>query len=311
LGRDVNLRQLDAFRAVMNAGSVVGAARALFVSQPAVSRLIADFEQATGLRLFARSGNRLQATSEADMLYREVQRAYFGIEEVKRCATALVHRKAGHLRIGCPSAYATSVLLDPLEAFAHEYPSVDVTISIGNNRAIEGWVNSRLVDVGVIRDASRLPGMETVALSDEPAVCVVPRGNALARKSAVRAEDMQGQAYISLASESRVRQTIDAAVADVDFARRFVIETQNAALLYDMVRRGMGIAIVNPFVARKQVSDEFVIRPFLPRIRYKSSVIRLLDTPLSLVAAAFYRKLIDLGGNLAGEMKNRTRNEIA
>lgn len=296
MGRDVNLRQLDAFRAVMSTGSIVGAARVLFVSQPAVSRLISDFEETTGLRLFSRSGNRLQATSEADMLYREVQRAYFGIEEIKRCATALVHRKAGHLRIGCPSAYATSVLLDPLEQFAREYPSVDVTISIGNNRAIEGWVSSRLVDIGVIRDAPRLPGMETTALSDAPAVCVVPRENALAGKSTVRAQDMHGQSYITLASESQVRQAIDAAVAGVDFARRVVIETQNAALLYDMVRRNMGVAIVNPFVARKQASDDFVIRPFLPRIRYRSSVIRLRDTPLPLVAETFFRKLTDPGG---------------
>lgn len=296
MGRDINLRQLDAFRAVVATGSIVGAARSLFVSQPAVSRLIADFERATGLRLFYRTGNRLRATTEAETLYHEVQRAYFGIEEIKRCATALLHCEAGHLRIGCPSAYATSVLLDPLEQFAREYPSVDVTVSIGNIRTIEGWVGSRLVDIGIIRDEPCLAGVEATTLSDEPAVCIVPPGSELAERQTIRANDMRGIAYITLASESPVRRMIDAAVADVEFSRRFVIETQNAALLYDMVRRNMGIAIVNPFIARKQVAGGFVIRPFLPRIQYKSSVIRLRDIPLSLVAESFYRKLTGMEG---------------
>ena len=66
------LRQMEVFRAVMLTGSMNGAAKLLFVSQPAVSRLIAHAEQSLGLQLFARDKGKLTPTPEAQRLFEEV-----------------------------------------------------------------------------------------------------------------------------------------------------------------------------------------------------------------------------------------------
>ena len=66
----LNPRQIEAFRTVVVTGGVTAAAKALNVTQPAVTRLIHDLQYALGLTLFVKRGSRLVPTNEALSLYR-------------------------------------------------------------------------------------------------------------------------------------------------------------------------------------------------------------------------------------------------
>jgi DNA-binding transcriptional LysR family regulator len=92
-------RQLEAFRYVMLRGSVTGAALALKVSQPAVSRHIRDLEVRSGIKLFERSGNHLLPTPEARLLLAEVERYSYGIQAVSTFAEELRKRRRGMLHV--------------------------------------------------------------------------------------------------------------------------------------------------------------------------------------------------------------------
>jgi DNA-binding transcriptional LysR family regulator len=72
--KSINLRQLEAFRAVMLTKSITRAAEMLFVSQPAVSRLISDLESTVEFDLFQRVKKRLIPTPEGEALFEEVER---------------------------------------------------------------------------------------------------------------------------------------------------------------------------------------------------------------------------------------------
>ena len=85
----LNPRQLEAFHWVMMRGSATAAASAMHVTQPAVSRLIRDFELACGLALFERQGNQLLPTPEATLLLAEVERYAMGLQSVERFAADL------------------------------------------------------------------------------------------------------------------------------------------------------------------------------------------------------------------------------
>ncbi|HAD86250.1 MAG TPA: transcriptional regulator, partial [Rhodospirillaceae bacterium] len=75
----LNLRQVEAFRAVFQTGSMTAAGELMGGSQPAVSRLIRDLEAETGLPLFERAGGRVIATPDAVALIREVERSFHGL----------------------------------------------------------------------------------------------------------------------------------------------------------------------------------------------------------------------------------------
>lgn len=76
----MNLRQCEVFRAVMEAGTVTEAAHRLRISQPAVSKMLAQLERDLGLRVFLRQRRRLVPTPEGRALHQEVQRAFVGLE---------------------------------------------------------------------------------------------------------------------------------------------------------------------------------------------------------------------------------------
>ena len=83
----MNLRQLEAFAAVMKTGSITQAAQSMHLSQPAVSKLIGDLEHALGFDLFIRArGSALTVTPEAEYFFHEVERSFIGIDALKQAA---------------------------------------------------------------------------------------------------------------------------------------------------------------------------------------------------------------------------------
>ena len=95
----ITFRQIDAFKTVVQTGTVTESARMLGISQPAVSRLISDLESEIGFKLFARSGRNLKATPEALLLVEEVRRALSGLEQIKLTASAIKRFKPAQLRL--------------------------------------------------------------------------------------------------------------------------------------------------------------------------------------------------------------------
>src|SRR3990170_3218630 len=95
----LNFRQIETFRAVMAAGSISGAAQLLFVSQPAVSRLLSHTERSVGFALFERIRGRLYATPEAKQLFTEVESACLGVRRVNELARDLSENRRGVLRL--------------------------------------------------------------------------------------------------------------------------------------------------------------------------------------------------------------------
>lgn len=94
----MNLKRLQAFRAVFEAGSVTHAAQRLHTTQPAVSRLISDLEVALGLALFVRERRRLVPTLEGQIFYREAERALAAVDQIVDIAHDIRTLKGAHLR---------------------------------------------------------------------------------------------------------------------------------------------------------------------------------------------------------------------
>ena len=116
----ITFRQIDAFKTVVQSGTVTETARMLGISQPAVSRLIADLESQVGFKLFARSGRNLKATPEALLLVEEVRRALSGLEQIKHTATAIKNFKDAQLRLISTPAFSTLIAPQLIQKFAHQ-----------------------------------------------------------------------------------------------------------------------------------------------------------------------------------------------
>ena len=123
-----NIKTLEAFREIIQLGSVTAAARSLGFSQPAVSRLLAQFEAELGFKLFHRSKGRLLPTSQALMLFEEVDLALQGVERINVLAEDIRQTNAGQLRVVAPPSFAEGPLVKLVATFLTLHPKIHINI---------------------------------------------------------------------------------------------------------------------------------------------------------------------------------------
>ena len=124
----MRLRQIEVFHAVYANGCIRAAARALHVSQPAVSKVLRHTEAQLAIRLFDLVRGRLVPTDEAHALFREVDEVFSRISSLQLTANNLRKSGAGHLRIGVVPSLGLEVAPAAISVFREKYP--DVTFDI-------------------------------------------------------------------------------------------------------------------------------------------------------------------------------------
>ncbi len=271
---DLSLRQIEAFRALMQWRTVTRAASSLGVSQPAVSRLLADFETNVGLALFERRGGRLLPTVEAHALHDEVERAFVGFERVARAAEQIRGQRGGVLRVAASADLCAEFVPRVAAAFAREHAGVGIELSTGEAADIAERVASRQCDLGFVAQAVAHPGARVEALGEWPLRCIVPRGHRLSRKRTIGAADCEGERFVSLPAGNEARARIDKAFAEQGVTRELCAQAPLAQAVVTMVEAGVGIALIDALSAA-QASARVSVKRFTPALTTAIHVIRI------------------------------------
>lgn len=289
----MNLKQLDAFRAVMISGSVTNAAEHLHVSQPAVSRLIADLEASVGFSLFVREkGSALAPTSEAESFYQEVDRNFAGLSALKRAAEDIRNFRSGQLRIASLPALAMGFLPAVIQKFHAKHPFVTVQLQTRSSSTVRQWVAAQQFDLGLARPGE-YPGVSACPFASISGVCIFPPGHPLRRLTVVRPKDLANEPFISLSLEDLSRSRIDRAFENAGVSRKIVVETQYAATICGLVLKGVGVSIINPITAMDFIERHLEARRFEPEIQFEYMLYFPQHKPLSRLAESFLHILND------------------
>jgi DNA-binding transcriptional LysR family regulator len=261
-------RQIEAFRAVIETGSVTAAADRLRISQPAVSKLIMQLEDATRLALFVRDRQRLVPTPEARLLFEEIDRVFLGVDRIERFAEDLREKRAGRMRIGCLPGLGLSLVPDVVASFAAERPDVHMTLHVQTSAKIADWVLGQQVDLGISLLRVDHPSVDAEPLTRADAVCILPAGHKLSKKAIIAPEDLRNVPFIGLGREDHTEQMISR-VFDYEGVQRHVrLETNLSAVACHLVATGAGVSIVDPFTAAEFRSAGIVVRPFHPTVSF-------------------------------------------
>jgi len=281
------VRQLEAFRAMMLAGTVSGAAALLGVSQPAVSRLLGRLEKEIKITLFDRSKGRLAPTAEAQILYDQVERTFVSVDKIREIAANIGAARAGHLHVAAMPAVGLGFVPGAIREFNTAHPDVTITAEVNISARVEESVAAQHVDFGLGEFPFRRTGLESEVFSTAPEYLVVPSGHALAGHRFVRPGDVEGLPFIALARDQVGRHVTDRVFARAGVTRRVVAETQVNAVICDLVRRGVGVGLVDPFTAADYAGRGIVALPFRPRIAFRVGILYPTHRPLSRVARVF------------------------
>jgi len=267
----LNLRQVEAFHAVMRTGSMTGAANLMAVTQPAVTRLIRDFEDVVAFPLFERRGNQLLPTPQAIALIPEVERSFIGLERIARLATGIREHTAGSLRIAAMPAVANTLLPQFLAHFLTERPDVQVSLLGIPSHQVAEMVAAGQIDIGYAEGPLNRHGLDMQVVAMD-AVVVLPPDHPLAAHEVLAPGDLAHQRFIGLRPGSVFAAGVQLALSEVP--RITQIETSLTYTACALVAQGLGISIVDPPSAQEFLARGLLIRPLSVRIDTGFLVIR-------------------------------------
>ncbi|NNM77798.1 LysR family transcriptional regulator [Sphingomonas sp. ID1715] len=298
----MNLRQLEAFSAVMKSGSITHAAQAMHLSQPAVSKLIADLEHAIGFRLFVRSkGSHLTPTPEAGYFFHEVERSFIGVNALKRLARDISNLGTGQVQIASLPALAYSFLPRVIREYRAQHPGVSIKLYTHSSATVRTWVANQQFDVGLATRAHEIAGVSSTSFLRSTGACVLPPGHRLAEKAVIEPADLAGEPFISLMLGEPTRQRIDRIFEDAGVERELAVETQYAMTICSLVMQGLGCSIVNPATAVDFVGQGLILKPFRPRIEFEYMLHTPLLRPMSQAAARFVELMTEIRDQMIAE----------
>jgi len=277
----------------MQAGSVTGAARLLFTSQPTISRELARLESISGLRLFDREGGRLVPTAQAIMLFEEVEQSYIGLERINSVAQSIRRFEHGQLSIACLPMLSQTLLPKACKHFQQRHVGIGLSIAAQESPLLEESLSAQRYDLGLTEGEHVPRGTQGELLFCSDMVCILPEGHPLLSRSLLVMEDFCGVDFINFSGLDIYRQTLDEHFRRAGVDRHTVIETTNATSVCAMVRQQLGVAIINPLTAVEESGRGLAIRPISVSIPYRVMLIRPDYRPSSIFVDAFCSSLKD------------------
>jgi len=269
----LNPRQIEAFRTVVVTGGVTAAAKALNITQPAVTRLIHDLQYTLGLTLFVKRGSRLVPTNEALSLYREVERQFVGLERIENAARNLREGRAGSLRVAALPAFAVGFLPRLVGPYLKQRPDLEIALYSSISSQVVDWVASGFCEVGFAQMPLDFPGIDIEMLPSVEQVAVVPADHRLAAKAELVPEDFAGEPFVSLEQSTQLRYRVDALFSAHGVTRSTRVETPLSMIACGLVASGVGVSVVDPFTAAEYRGKGIEIRPMRPAVVFDIAVV--------------------------------------
>ncbi|MEV4144036.1 LysR family transcriptional regulator [Amycolatopsis sp. NPDC049691] len=193
----MEIREMRAFVAVVEAGTMSKAARRLHVSQPALSQTITALERRLGVQLLVRTSTGVQATEAGTTLLGEA-RAVLARHEQALAALAR-HTTTGVLRVGVPLELPPELLPSALARLAEEYPETRVQARHLSSVAQVAALRAGELDVGLVRERPPGPDLDAVLVVTEDVGVLLAADLAEKLGSPVRLEDLAGLEWFAFA----------------------------------------------------------------------------------------------------------------
>lgn len=238
----VTLRQLEYFVAAARHGGAARAAAALNVSQPSVSKAIADLEALWGEPLFVRLHARgLELTAAGAARHREAHALLVQARTLERPRS---DRLSGQLRVGCLSTLAPRWLPAMLARLRAEHPDIAVQLHEADTETLMRMLERGALDTAVLYDLGLArPGVRTEPLADLVPYALLPWGHRLAAQAGVRLADLAAEPLV-LVNLPHSREYFLSLFRDAGVAPTVAYEAASLEMVRSLVGNGLGVSVL-------------------------------------------------------------------
>lgn len=282
---NISLKQIEYFRAVMEAGTVSGAAAMLNVSQPNVSRMLKYTESRLGLRLFERYKGRLQPTPEAAAFYREVQSLHAHLDSLQDALRHIVRGELGRFAVGSSPSLGRHVLPTALSCLRREFPRLALKLDILSMSQVIEYLTLGQGECACTIFPVSHPQIETQAYAAGALVCAIPRDHPLAARAIITPKDLAAETLIGFEPNTPHGRVAHDFLSQGGREPVFLCTVRFAETACAMAEEGAGIALVDEFTTSGNVFPKLIALPTKWSKPFRMYMHRASHRPLSRVGA--------------------------
>jgi len=291
----MRLRHIEIFHAVYLNGTVSAAARALNVSQPAVTKTLRHAEQLLGFPLFDRRGGRLVPTDDAHMLFGEVADIHERVASLRQTTRNLRHG-SGSLRVSVLPSLALDILPRAVARFSRKHPDVFFDLQTLHHEEIGRVLYEREADVVIAYKAP--PGLPVISdwLGEGEMGLLYRREDLPDSPARISLDKVSDRPFISLAQSGPIGDLLRRELGRSGLELDEVVSARTFYIGSALVREGIGMAVLDNFTARSAVDEAVAFSPLQPTLAFDVFAMTLESRPFSHAATEFldiFRACID------------------
>lgn len=290
----MELRHLQYFLMIAREGTISGAAQALHLSQPSLSRQMHDLERELGCKLFDRGSRHIELT-EAGMRLR--RRAEEIIDLVGRTESELLitgSTLSGEVRIGGGETRTMALIADVIAELQETYPLIRFSLVSGNAELVDEWLNMGRLDVGMFIGYNKLDRYETLSL---PACdtwgVLMRRDDPLAQAQSIHVNDLVGLPLVlSRQADRAIQSWFGDQLPHLDVVATYNL-LFNATLL---ARRGVGYVVCLDGIVETSEESGLAFRPLEPALHADVTLAWKRYQAFSPASEVFLKRIRELWG---------------
>jgi DNA-binding transcriptional LysR family regulator len=245
----VELRQLEYFVRVAEAGTYLAAARASRIAQPALWRHVKELERELGTELFERAGRNVRLTRQGQVLLEEARGALMAASRLTLAADDLRHGRAGALGIACAAPHLRAFVADAIAELRSARPGIRIDIreygaGAGPGPGILQDLQHGIVDFATGEYPGGDPRLASIPLYPTRLVAAVPANHPWARKRRIEVTKLRDQPLVCGQRGSFSRRTLEAACARAGFIPEIAFDSHSPVSIVALGEAGLGIPIM-------------------------------------------------------------------
>ncbi|HZJ27563.1 MAG TPA: LysR substrate-binding domain-containing protein [Acidimicrobiia bacterium] len=282
----MELRRLEMFLAVVDHGTFTAAARAVHVSQPGLSKAIAELERELGTPLFDRIGRSVRLTAAGRALVEPARLVARDVESGVSAVSAVAGLEAGSISLACLPTLAADPTAGLVGAFRSAHPGIRVELAAPDDpRHLLAMLRGGDVELAIGDEPPDRRGLTTHQLGDQDLVAVLPPGAEVGTRPMSLGE-LATHALVVGTQGSSTRRLLDEALAQTGVEPTIAVETAQREAVLPLVLAGAGVALLPRPIAALAERLGAVVRPTRPVVS-RSVVLAHRAVTLSPAARAF------------------------
>lgn len=287
----MNLYHLRVFMTVAEHEHITRASEELYLSQPAVTKIVQSLEQEVGQKLVERQGRRIALTYAGHVLKTYARRMFSLEREMEEALAALCDIETGEVTLAANSVAGIYLLPTIISRFRARYPCVKINLDILNSRDIIEATLEWHLDFGLVEiDPAELPlGVDYETVANDELILVVAPNHPWSELPSLKAADLRDGVLILREPDSGIRESIEHAFAHQGFSLSPLLTVPNSEVIKEMTLKGVGATIISAMSVRRELERGELLRvPIVGlEIRPHLSMIWRADKQFSPAAQAF------------------------